>query len=62
MSEEKIESKINEWKKPIMVQVGSYRIRDIHSERMNPLQLDSRELHEAYVQSKKRGGSRNESQ
>jgi hypothetical protein len=60
MSEEKIESKINEWKKPILTQIGSYQIRDIHAERLNPLQLDMRQLHEVYVESQKRGEAKNE--
>jgi hypothetical protein len=59
MSEE-LTRKIEAWVKPITTKVANVEVRDIHSERLKPLQLDSRELHEAYVQSKKRGEGRNE--
>ena len=61
-SEEQIQLKINQWKKPILTQIGSYQVRDIHAERLTPLQLDSKVVHEAFVTSEKRGRSRNEQQ
>jgi hypothetical protein len=60
MSEDTVRRKIDEWKKPIMIQVGDFRIRDIHAERLTPLQLDMRQLHEVYVESQKRGEAKNE--
>jgi hypothetical protein len=62
MSEDTVRRKIDEWKKPIMIQVGDFRIRDIHAERLTPLQLDMRQLHEVYVESQKKRGTTNEQQ
>jgi len=53
-SEEQIQLKINQWKKPILTQIGSYQVRDIHAERLTPLQLDMRQLHRAYIESEKK--------
>jgi len=60
-NEDQIKRKIDQWKVPITIEVGGFRIRDIHAERLQPLELDMSQLHEAYVSSK-RGGSRNEQQ
>ena len=60
MSEDTVRRKIDEWKKPIMIQVGDFRIRDIHGERLKPLELDMKQLHEVYVESQKKRGTTNE--
>jgi hypothetical protein len=60
MSEDTVRRKIDEWKKPIMIQVGDFRIRDIHGERLKPLELDMKQLHQAYIESLKRGEAKNE--
>ena len=59
-SEEKIKRKIDEWKKPITIEVGGFKIRDIHAERLKPLELDMKQLHQVYVESQKRGEAKNE--
>ena len=62
MSEDTVRRKIDEWKKPIMIQVGDFRIRDIHGERLKPLELDMRQLHEVYVTSNQKKRGKNEQQ
>jgi len=61
-SEDEIRRKIDQWKAPIMIEVGDFKIRDIHGERLQPLTLDSRQLHEAFVTTSKRGEAKNEQQ
>jgi hypothetical protein len=61
MSEE-LTRKIEAWVKPITTKVTNVEVRDVYRERNSPLQLDSRELHVAYVTSnQKRGEKKNES-
>jgi hypothetical protein len=61
-SEDQIKKKIDQWKVPITIEVGGFRIRDIHAERLKPLELDMRQLHEVYVESQKKRGTTNEQQ
>jgi len=59
----KIKQQIEEWSKPIHIRIKEVSVRDIYQERNTPLTLDSRELHQAFVESKKkRWETRNESQ
>ena len=43
--EKELTRKIEAWVKPLTVKIANVEVRDIHSERLKPLQLDSRELH-----------------
>ena len=50
---EDIDRKIESWAKPKYTNIGGIKARDIHEERLNPLQLDSRELHTYLVKERK---------
>jgi len=60
MSEEELKQEIQEWSRPKKIRIGNVEVRDIFRERNSPLTLDSRELHQAFVESKRR--TRNEPQ
>jgi len=44
-----IDQKIKEWSKPKTLRVGAIELRDVYHERLSPLFLDSKELHEYLV-------------
>jgi len=49
MAENNIDQKIKNWGKPKTLKIGAIEVRDIHQERLSPLLLDSKELHEYLV-------------
>jgi hypothetical protein len=54
MSSEEINEKIKRWGQHLKTTIAGIEIRDVHAERLTPLQLDMRQLHEAYVESEKK--------
>jgi len=49
-----IDEKIKQWEKPKLLRIGAIEVRDIHQERLSPLLLDSKELHEHLVRRAKK--------
>ena len=55
-----IDEKIKRWVQPLKTTIAGIQVRDVHLERNTPLILDSKQLHEAYVESQKKRGTTNE--
>jgi len=49
-----IDEKIKKWEKPKILKIGAIEVRDVHQERLNPLLLDSKEMHEYLIRRPKK--------